>query len=171
MDVVSEISHEVHAATITKVATHGRQVAIELFEKHLTTTPQLIDRLWTLSGCRLLCHCRRDQACHGDMIIRHLKLRYPTAHDSHDAMSKAPRTDVLNYMAKLRETPESDDGSTADEDSMPRGSGWTRFPVACRFRLVCERVLRRPNPGVAREMAGRVKTSNPNSQNGRKWRI
>ena len=28
-------------------------------------------------------------------------------------------------MAKLRETPESDDGSTADEDAMPRGSGRT----------------------------------------------
>ena len=40
-------------------------------------------------------------------------------------MSKVPRTDVLNYMAKLRETPETDDGATADEDAMPRGSGWT----------------------------------------------
>ena len=40
-------------------------------------------------------------------------------------MSKATRTDVLNYMAKLRETPESDDGSTADEDAMPSGAGWT----------------------------------------------
>ena len=36
----------------------------------------------------------------------------------------APKTDVIEYMAKLRETPESDDGSTADEDAPPRGSGW-----------------------------------------------
>ena len=36
----------------------------------------------------------------------------------------APKTDVIEYMAKLRETPENDDGSTADEDAPPRGSGW-----------------------------------------------
>ena len=78
----------------------------ELLEKYLTTVPEVIDQLRTLSGCRLLCHCRVDQACHGDIIIRHFKSRYPMAHDRTDAMSRAPRTDVLSYMAKLREARE-----------------------------------------------------------------
>ena len=31
---------------------------------------------------------------------------------------------VLQHMARLRETPESGYGSTADEDAPPRGPGW-----------------------------------------------
>ena len=34
----------------------------------------------------------------------------------------------------------------------------TRFAVAGRFRLLCERALRRPDRGVAGEMASRVET-------------
>ena len=40
-----------------KVANYGRRAAIELFEKHLLSSPQLLEDLWTLSGCRLACHC------------------------------------------------------------------------------------------------------------------
>ena len=93
----------------------------ETCDDHASTHRSTLDPLWM----SIIVPWSQRPACHGDIIIRHFKLRYPTAHDNHDAMSKAPRTDVLNYMAKLRETPESDDGSTADEDSMPRGSGWT----------------------------------------------
>ena len=41
----------------------------------------LSDRLWTLSGLRLLCHCKPGQACHGDVIIKKFRDRYPSAYD------------------------------------------------------------------------------------------
>ena len=93
-----------------KVASYGRQAAIKLFEKHLSSSSQLLEQLWTLSGCRLVCHCRPEQQCHGGVIIRYFDLRYPSAYDRDDPSSPAPKTDVLENMAKLRETPESDDG-------------------------------------------------------------
>ena len=104
--------------------THGRLAAIELFEKHLLSSHTLLDQFWTLSGCRLVCHCRPEQECNGDVIIRQLALRYASAYDRNNSQSAAPKTDVLEYMAGLRETPDSYDGSTADEDALPRGSGW-----------------------------------------------
>ena len=73
-----------------KVAIHGREAAITLFEKHLRNSPHLMGRLWTLSGFRLLCHCRRSQDCHGDVIIRQFKSVYPSAHDNSDVMPRRP---------------------------------------------------------------------------------
>ena len=102
-----------------KVAVHGREAVITLFERDLKNSPLLMGQLWTLSGCRLLCHCRKNQDCHGNVIIRQFGSIYSSAHDS-GVMAKASITDVLN-MAEVREAPESDDGSTAHEDSMPRG--------------------------------------------------
>ena len=61
---------------------------------------------------------------HGDVIIRHFKRLYPSSYDRDDPSSMAPKTGVLEHMARSRETPESDDGSTADEGAPPRGSGW-----------------------------------------------
>ena len=104
-----------------KVATYGQRTAIELFEKHLLSSPLSLDDLWTLSGCRLACHCRPEQDCQGDVIT----LRYPSADDRNDPLSAAPKTEELQYLAKLRETPESDDGSTADENAPPTRSGWS----------------------------------------------
>ena len=88
-----------------KVAVHGREAAITLFERYLKNSPLLMGQLWTLSGCRLLCHCRKNQDCHGDVIIRQFGSIYSSAHDDSDVMAKAPRSDVLNCMAELREAP------------------------------------------------------------------
>ena len=108
-----------------KVATYGQRTAIELFEKHLLSSLLSLDDLWTLSGCRLACHCRPEQDCQGDVIILQFPLRYPSADDRNDPLSAAPKTEELQYLAKLRETPESDDGSTADENAPPTRSGWS----------------------------------------------
>ena len=51
------------------------------FEKHLLSSSQLLERLWTLSGCRFVCHCRPEQQCHGDVIIRQFKSSYPNDRD------------------------------------------------------------------------------------------
>ena len=107
-----------------KVANYGRRAAVELFEKHLLSSPQLLEDLRTLLGCRLACHCRPEQDCHGGVIIHQFGTRYPSAYDRIDPLTAAPNTNELQYMAKLREAPDSDDGSTADESAPPRGSGW-----------------------------------------------
>ena len=107
-----------------KVANYGGRAAIGLFDKHKLSSLELLEESWTLSGCRLTCHCRPEQDCHGDVIIRQFRLRYPSAYDRNDPLSAAPQTSELQYLAMLRETPESDDGSTADENAPPRGSGW-----------------------------------------------
>ena len=48
----------------------GRAQAVAEFEQYLDEGPQLLAALDKLSGKRLLCHCRQNQACHGDAVIR-----------------------------------------------------------------------------------------------------
>ena len=107
-----------------KVSEYGREEAISRFAEHLKKTPELRRRLWTLSGLRLVCHCRPDQQCHGDSIIAEFKTQFPTAYDRVDPASQPPDSKTLNYLAVLREEPFSDEGSTADEGASPAGSGW-----------------------------------------------
>ena len=83
-----------------KFANYGRRAAVELFEKHLLSPPHLLEELWTLSGCRLACHCRLEQDFHGDVIIRQFRLRFPSAYDRNDPLSAAPKTNELQYLAK-----------------------------------------------------------------------
>ena len=80
-----------------KVANYGRRAAIELFDRHLLSSPQLLEDLWTLSGCRLACHCRAEQDCHDDIITRQFGIRYPSAYDRNDPLSAAPNTNELQY--------------------------------------------------------------------------
>ena len=47
-----------------KVAVHGRAGAIRRYEDMLRKNDDLLKRLPQLSGIRLVCHCRADQACH-----------------------------------------------------------------------------------------------------------
>ncbi|CAK0792825.1 unnamed protein product, partial [Prorocentrum cordatum] len=46
-----------------------RNRAIELSAEHLEKSPDLLADLSSLSGARLLCHCKEHQACHGDVLI------------------------------------------------------------------------------------------------------
>ncbi|CAK0870953.1 unnamed protein product, partial [Prorocentrum cordatum] len=47
-----------------------RSEAIANYESHLRDSPDLLACLPELSGCRLLCHCRRGQRCHGDVLVK-----------------------------------------------------------------------------------------------------
>ena len=84
-----------------KVAVYGRSEAIRHFECKLATDECLQERLWTLSGLRLVCHCSPAQDCHGDVI-----------------------TKALNYLSKLREEPTSDGDTSPDEGVPEKFSGW-----------------------------------------------
>ena len=66
-----------------------------------------------------VCHCQSDGTCHADVIIVG-----PGAYDREDGSATAPSSAELNKMARLREEPEADDGSTADGTAPARGAGW-----------------------------------------------
>ena len=153
-----------------KVSNYGRRAAVELFEKHLLSSPKLLEELWTLSGCRLACRCRPEQDCHGDVIIRQFRLRHPSAHDHNDPFSAAPKTNELQFLAKLRETTESDDGSTADESAPPERfrMGGIRSPDDGGFWLQYSRTLTvKP---WRRQVDGQPSfESTPKTAGGREW--
>ena len=64
-----------------KVSQVGRSVAISSFRQALLADPALYNSLWTLSGTRLVCHCRATEDCHGDVQVEEFKKLYPAAHD------------------------------------------------------------------------------------------
>ena len=49
---------------------------------------------------------------------------YPEAFNRDELDGVVPSSQVLNYMSRLREEPESEDESSADEGVPPKGSGW-----------------------------------------------
>ena len=108
-----------------KVSVYGRDEAIWRFEQKLKSDAELRESLWTLSGLRLVCHCTQAQECHGDAIIHEFRRRYPDAYDRNLPTTGPPSSRVLNYLACLREEPESDEGSSADEGVPEKGAGWT----------------------------------------------
>ena len=67
--------------------------------------------LWTLSGTRLVCHCRSSEPCHGDVLIEEFKKSFPDAFDRYRDDGVPPDSRIRSFMARLREEPESDEGS------------------------------------------------------------
>ena len=102
----------------------GRIPAIERRRKYLCGSPDLKAVIWTLSGCRLLCHCTKMQDCHADILIDEFKRKFPKAFDRADLGSKPPSTKTMSFLAELRREPESDEASSADEGVPHRGSGF-----------------------------------------------
>ena len=72
-----------------------------------------------------MCHCTERQSCHADILISAYREQFPSAYDRDDPNSIPPSSEHLNYLARLREEVDSDDGSTADEGASSKGSGWT----------------------------------------------
>ena len=75
----------------------------------------LQERLWTLLGLRLVCHCAPAKACHGDDIIRAFSAWYPDSYDRDDPDAPAPTSQVLNSLSKLREEPVTESDTSPDE--------------------------------------------------------
>ena len=93
----------------------GRAVAISSFRQALLADPALHNSFWTLSGTRLICHCRATEDCHGDVLVEEFKKLYPAAHDRNQPRGVPPGHEILSFLARLREEPESDEGSSPDE--------------------------------------------------------
>ena len=103
--------------SLGKVSEFGRDVAITKFREMLLQDESMFRSLWTLSGRRLICHCRPTERCHGDVLIEQFRVTYPNAYDRTAHGENPPEPRVLSFMAKLREEPDSDDGSSPDEDA------------------------------------------------------
>ena len=97
-----------------KVSQVGRSIAISSFREALRADPVLRNSLWTLSGTRLVCHCRATEDCHGDVLIEEFRNLYPAAHDRNQPRGAPPGPEILSFLARLREEPESE-GSSPDE--------------------------------------------------------
>ena len=107
-----------------KVGEYGRENAIELFEQYLDRTPELVHQVLQITGRRLVCHCSSTQSCHADALIRKFRELCPGAYDRNAASQRAPTADELNLLARHRQEPPSDDGSSADEGVPKKNSGW-----------------------------------------------
>ena len=103
---------------------YGRKEAIWRFGQKLQSDPVLRETLWTMSGLRLVCHCKPTQECHGDAIIREFRQHFPDAFDREAPVSEPPSSRVLNYLARLREEPESEADTSPDEGAPPKCTGW-----------------------------------------------
>ena len=60
--------------------------------------------------CRERGHCRATEDCHGDVLIEEFRRLYPAAHDRNQPRGVPPGPDILSFLARLREEPESDEG-------------------------------------------------------------
>ena len=106
-----------------KVSQYGRSVATSSFREALLGDRALYSSLWTLSGTRLVCHCRASESCHGDILNEEFKKSYPTAYDRLQVRAGPPDPEILSFMARLREEQESEEGSSPDEGIPPKMSG------------------------------------------------
>ena len=69
-------------------------------------------------------HCKQHEDCHADALIRKFRECFPDSFDRSSLVQRPPTASELDLLAQKREEPASDDGSTADEDSPPKGAGW-----------------------------------------------
>ena len=107
-----------------KVSEYGRDLAIQLFEQHLDSSRELQRQIPSLSGTRLVCHCKPQEDCHADALIRKFKELFPDAYDRSLLDQRPPTSSELNLLARQREEVSSDEGSSPDEGAPLKGSGW-----------------------------------------------
>lgn len=48
----------------------SRETCLSKYEEHLRNNPGLLGRLGELAGKELLCHCKQEEGCHADVLIR-----------------------------------------------------------------------------------------------------
>ena len=82
-----------------KVSEYGREAAIKGFRETLLKDRELYHSLWTLSGRRLICHCRSHESCHGDVLIEEFVKSYPDAYDRSADGIVPPSPEILTFMS------------------------------------------------------------------------
>ena len=136
-----------------KVAEVGREKAISLFREHHRGDKVLYGSLWTLSGRRLVCHCKTTQSCHGDVLIEEFVKSYPSAHNRNDLASepwitlqgceRSPSRRAIRAQMKVCQ------GNVLDIAGTETLCSWARW-------LHYQGILRRAVARLARKMGSRV---------------
>ena len=67
--------------------------------------------------------CRPADKCHGDVLIEEFRNSHPDAYHRATGGGAPPEPGVLSFMARLREEPASDDGSSLDEGVPSKSTG------------------------------------------------
>ena len=96
-------------------ATRSKQSRSRVFAKHYALIQPSATHFGLPSGTRLVCDCRATEDCHGDVLIEEFRRLYPGAHYRNQPRGAPPGPEILSFLAKLREEPESDEGSSPDE--------------------------------------------------------
>jgi len=65
-------THRKDETTLAKFVVATRREAIEKYEDHLRSSPELLEKLEELRGKKLGCWCKPN-SCHGDIIIKLLE--------------------------------------------------------------------------------------------------
>ena len=138
-----------------KVSQHGRERAISQFAQKLKRDEELRAKLWTLSGLRLIYHCKLSQACHADAINDEFSRGYPGSFNRDDTEAEPPESEVLNCLARLRMKPAPENDSSAKEEVPKKGGRMERHGhLDVRRRGVfVQRLLRRSGLGKSRRGA------------------
>ena len=76
---------------------------------------------------------------------------YPTAHDRNQPCGVPPGHEILSFLARLREEPESDEGSSPDEGVPEKFAGHRTYEGWRRLRTT--RILRRSVSSISGEVA------------------
>ena len=76
--------------------------SLRKFRAHLLSSPTLMSQLKSLSGRRLLCHCRDGQACHADVIIGEFREHFADQAAEATVMVGVPYEPVEFTLAALK---------------------------------------------------------------------
>ena len=108
-----------------KVKDVGRSRAISLFARDFWDG-DLVTGLQDLSAKRLVCHCRAEEACHGDVLVDAFKALFPAAYRLGDASA----TPSAQAMAAAAEACEAAPGSLVPQPlSHVSNTVWTPTPA------------------------------------------
>ena len=106
-----------------KVARYGRSRCLALHKQEIEEDPQYERRIHELTGKRLLCHCRKNQSCHGDNLIQLYHRVYPAAYDRM-VTDRAPTSAELNALAEARNECSDSEESELDAEIACAPQGW-----------------------------------------------
>ena len=100
----------------------GRKQAITQYESYFRLKEEMLERIPQSQDKVLVCHCRVDEACHADVLIKLFDEHFANVSNNGE---EPPPAEELFEAAKNREVVEDPETDTEpDEDAAPCGSGW-----------------------------------------------
>ena len=95
---------------------------MEKYEEYVRAVPSLMSQIPQLEDKLLLCHCRKDEACHADVLIRIFDEHFRDKGEDGNDPAEAPELEAAARTGKYWKKKEPD--TEPDEGAAPAGSGW-----------------------------------------------